>query len=182
MLHRRIGMHLLRRGITIGVAGAAGLAIMELVRRKTAAWVKPPPKNPMDVFSSDRSLLTPLGTNHLPDESATAALGRIAYEKLTGEPPSDRTKEALSWAIHIGYGLLVTALFATVRERPRVLRDGIAFGTGLWLFGDEIAVPLLGLADKPSAYSTSHHAQALAQHLGFGVATAAATRALEALS
>lgn len=153
---------------------------MELVGRSTRSWVKPRPPSPLDVFPTDRAFLS-MPLRHLPDESSTAALGRIAYEKLTGRSPSPRTKEALSWAVHIGYGLAAATLFASFRERPRVLRDGIAFGAALWLFGDELAVPLLGLADKPTAYHPSRHVQSLAQHLGFGVATAAATRAMEAL-
>jgi hypothetical protein len=46
------------------------------------------------------------------------------------------------------------------------------------LFGDELAAPLLGLSDKPTAYHPARHAQSLVSHLGYGVATAAATRAL----
>jgi len=52
------------------------------------------------------------------------------------------------------------------------------FGTALWLFGDEIAAPLLGLADKPTEYHVTTHVQALLQHLGYGIATVATTNAL----
>jgi uncharacterized membrane protein YagU involved in acid resistance len=58
------------------------------------------------------------------------------------------------------------------------LRDGALFGAALWLFGDEIAMPLLGLADKPTQYHPTRHLQSLAAHLGFGVATAATAQAL----
>ncbi|HEX5060400.1 MAG TPA: hypothetical protein VFV99_13625, partial [Kofleriaceae bacterium] len=70
-------------------------------------------------------------------------------------------KSALSWLVHIAYGSLVAAAYGALRAgHPRnTFLDGIALGTGLWLFGDELAVPLLGLADKPTAYSPSSHLQ-----------------------
>lgn len=154
---------------------------MELVRRKTAPLVQERAPRPTDVFASALSI-SPWGPQHLDGESPTAAIGRIGFERLLGRTPSDRTKEALSWAVHIAYGLSVAALFAAVRKRPRIVRDGFWFGAALWLFGDELAVPLLGLADKPSAYHPTFHAQAFAQHIAFGIATAAATRGLEELS
>jgi len=142
--------------------------------------VKKRAPEPTDVFLTERTM-SPLGPQHRKNESATDALGRIAYENIAGKEPAQPTKQKLSWIVHIGYGLLVAAGYGAVRGRTRhFVRDGLLFGAGLWLFGDEIAVPLLGLADKPTAYPAIRHAQALAQHLGFGVATAATTRALEA--
>jgi hypothetical protein len=164
------------------IAGAVGLLVMDLVRRGTSPFVKERAPEPTDVFFSEQTI-SPLGPQHEPGEGATDALGRLAYEKVIGRAPSSETKRALSWAVHIAYGLLVAAAYAAIRgtARRRPVRDGVAFGTGLWLLGDELAVPLLGLADKPTAYHPTHHLQSLAQHLGFGIATAATTRALEGL-
>ncbi len=180
-LHHGDYMNILQSALKVVVVGGAGLAAMELVRRATASSVKQKPPEPMDVFPTARTMSL-YGVHHRPDESATDALGRIAYEKLTGKSPSGSTKRALSWAVHIGYGLVVASLFVVLRRHPRVLRDGFLFGAGLWLFGDELAVPLLGLADKPTAYHPTRHAQSFAEHVGFGLTTAAATRALEAVS
>lgn len=121
--------------------------------------------------------MSPFGPHHHADESATDAIGRIAYEKLFGRPPTDKMKNRLSWAVHIGYGVVVGAMFSALRPRPSVLRDGALYGAGLWLFGDELMVPLLGLSDKPTAYHPLRHAHSFAQHIGYGVALAAATRA-----
>ncbi len=172
----------IRRGLGLGVIGGAlGLAAMELIRRATKPLIKDRAHKPTDVFLTERSM-SPLGPQHAADESATDALGRIAYHRLVGHDPSKQRKAQLSWAVHIGYGLLVAALYGAIRgKRSHVLRDGLVFGAGLWLFGDELAVPLLGLADKPTAYHPTRHAQSLAQHLGFGLATAATTRALEVM-
>jgi hypothetical protein len=86
-------------------------------------------------------------------------------------------KNALSWAVHITYGVGVGAMFAALRPQPRPL-DGALYGAALWLLGDELAVPLLRLSDKPSAYHPTQHAQSFAQHLGYGIVLAAATRML----
>lgn len=159
-------MHSLPRLLALVIPGAVGLAAMEVVRRSSQRLVtKRAPGR------------TPPGARYHADESATTAIGRIAYETLFGRPPSEKMKNALSWAVHITYGVGVGAVFAALRPQPRML-DGALYGAALWLLGDELAVPLLGLSDKPSAYHPSQHAQSFAQHLGYGIALAAATRLL----
>jgi hypothetical protein len=160
------------------LGGAAGLAAMQLVRALTNPLVKSPTRRSRDVFATERTM-SPLGPRYRPNEGPTEALARIAYEKIWRRPPPPRTQRALAWAIHFGYGLAWAGAFGAISGRPRhALRNGALFGAALWLFGDELAVPLLGLADKPTAYHPTRHAQSLLQHLGFGVATVAAHRAL----
>ncbi len=148
---------------------------MELVRRSTQSWVAKRAPTRTDTIR-DRSI-SPFGVHHEPDESAPTAIGRIAYEKLFGHPPSEKTKNALSWAVHIGYGLSAGALFAAVRPQAR-LRDGALYSTALWLFGDELGTAVLGLADNPMTFPPIRHAASLAQHLGYGLVLATATRAI----
>lgn len=173
-------MHQRRHGFVLGgLGGAAGLAAMELVRAITRP-VMPPVRKPGDVVGAedDRSMSL-VGPRHRPDESATDALGRILYEKILRRPPSPRVQHALSWAIHVGYGLAWAGVFGAIgRPSRRTLHTGALFGAALWLFGDELVVPLLGLSDKPTAYLPARHVQSLLQHLGYGIATVAATRAL----
>jgi uncharacterized membrane protein YagU involved in acid resistance len=153
---------------------------MELVRRGTGRFVAARTPKPTDVFATERSI-SPFGPQHGPDEGATEALGRIAYERVVGHPPSPEAKWTLSWAVHIAYGLAVAMAYGAIRggRTYRPVRDGALFGAALWLLGDELAAPLLGLSDKPTAYPPTRHLQSLAQHLGFGVATATTTRILE---
>lgn len=170
-----------RTSLGFGIlGGVVGLAAMEVIRRATAPLVPKRADEPTNVFLSAHTM-SPLGPHHEPGEPATTAIGRIAYQKLAGHPPSPRTKSALSWVVHIAYGLLVASAYGALRagRNRRVIRNGVAFGTALWLVGDELAVPLLGLADKPTAYHPTQHAQSLAQHLGFGVATVGTMRLLE---
>ena len=48
---------------------------------------------------------------------------------------------------------------------------GLPFGFALWLLGDEVAVPALGLAKPPLEYPPEVHADALAAHFMYGVTT-----------
>jgi hypothetical protein len=77
----------------------------------------------------------------------------------------------------------VTGLYNALRGRRtravlRAIGEGAIYGARLWLLGDEFAVPLLGLSDKPTAYPRIKHLQLHAQHLGFGVVAAATANAL----
>src|SRR4051794_9433413 len=93
-------MDAIRNGLARGVtAGTVGLIAMELMKRLTASIVKEPRAKATDVFATARSL-SPFGPQHLPDEGATAAVGRLAYEKVVGRPPSPSAKRALSWVVH----------------------------------------------------------------------------------
>jgi hypothetical protein len=170
----------MRKRLSIGlISAAAGLAVMELIRRRTQSLGSKRAPEPTDVFPTERSMSL-IGLHHEEGESATDALGRIAYEKIAGREPSPDAKEKLSWAVHLAYGALVATGYSMVRKRSRhAVRDGVLFALGLWAFGDELAAPLLGLADKPTAYPLPRHVQSLAQHIGFGVTTASTTRLLE---
>jgi uncharacterized membrane protein YagU involved in acid resistance len=55
---------------------------------------------------------------------------------------------------------------------------GGIFGAGLWLIGDELIVPLLGVQRGPTAVSFTQHLNRLGAHLFYGWSTAAITRAL----
>lgn len=174
-------MHQRFEGLALGlIGGVAGLAAMELAVRLTTPLVRQRAPRPTDVFKTERSMSL-IGPHHRDDESPSDAVGRIGYEKLLHREPSDKAKQALSWSVHLGYGLAMAGLFGALRanrRRPRrLLRDGAIFGALLWLVVDELAVPLLGLADKPTQYHPTQHLQSLTAHLGYGVATAAAARA-----
>jgi hypothetical protein len=170
------------KGLGLGLLGGiAGLVGMRLAQRLVAPIVKPRAPGSEDVFVTESSSL--FGWRHGPDEAANEALARIAYEKLLHRAPSARTKQRLAWFLHVGYGLLVASIHGALRSSSRhVIRSGAVFGVALWLLGDELAMPLLGLSEKPTAYSPTRHLQSLAAHLGYGVATVATTQALRRLT
>jgi hypothetical protein len=114
------------------------------------------------------------------DEPATETLGRLTYERATGHEPDEEVKHKLGQAVHWGYGVLMGGVYGAMRPEADVpdLVAGLGYGTALWVLGDELMVPLLGLAGGPTAHSIPDHAKGLGAHLAFGAATATATQAL----
>ena len=118
------------------------------------------------------------------DESSTAALGRLGFEAVTGEAPDDQEKAQLSTGVHWGYGLAMGALYGALRGRAETpdLLGGFAFGTALWILGDEVLVPLLGLSKGPTAHPPAQHAHRFGAHVAYGVAASATTQALQGVT
>src|SRR5262249_40566902 len=56
---------------------------------------------------------------------------------------------------------------------------GLALCMGLWFFGDEVAMPLLGMANGPAAYPPALHAYALATHIPYSLATSMTAQFLQ---
>jgi hypothetical protein len=174
-------MHRMRKGTARGVVGGlVGLGAVELVRRTTTPLVTRRGSDPRHVFLTERSM-SPFGPQHELGEGPSEAAARLAYQKLVGTRPSRATTARGARLVRIASGLLIASVYGALRggRRRRAVVEGLALGAGLWLVADEILGPLLGLTDKPTAYHPTHHAQALAQRLGFGVATAATVRVLE---
>lgn len=124
------------------------------------------------------------GQHHRDDESSTAALGRMAYGAVAGHRPDKETKSSLSGGVHWAYGVLQGGVYGALRgdaDAPD-WEGGIAFGTGLWLLGDEVVVPMLGLQDGPTAYAPETHLNRALIHLVYGVTTAVTTHVLKELT
>ncbi len=122
-----------------------------------------------------------VGRQHQPGESAPAALARLGYRKVTGREPDEQTKNKLSNLVHWGYGIDMGTTYALLRGPQRRLdwAGGLVYGAALWLLGDEVAVPLLGLAEGPKGYPKALHAETFGAHLVYGVTTAVTTQLLE---
>lgn len=171
------------RGFLLGlVGGAVGTAAMGGYWGAATALTGSDPRaetrdggpHPLDEISL-------VGTHHTPEESTTAAMGRIAYTRVAGAPPeSEETKGLLSYLVHYGYGSLQGGLFGalTSGSGAGIVPGGLLYGSGLWIVGDEATGSLLGLADGPGKYPLAQHLHRLGAHLTFGVATAAVTALL----
>lgn len=121
-----------------------------------------------------------VGQQSREDEPATETVGRLAYEAVEHHEPGDETRRKLGQAVHWGYGILLGGLYGALRsdaEGPDLL-GGLGYGAAAWALGDELMVPLLGLAEGPTAHPWTDHATALAAHLAYGAATSTATQAL----
>jgi|GEM_PF-1044483 len=131
----------------------------------------------------DQNVISPLGQQHEPGESSTAALGRHLYTAVSGEAPGEQTRAALSEGMHWGTGILSGALFGALTARHSRWSasplTGAVFGTLLWAGNDEGLVPLLGLQDGPAASPVSGHLNRLGAHLFFGAALGLGVWALD---
>ncbi len=85
--------------------------------------------------------------------------------------------------IHWLYGMVQGGMYGAMRGTNSKthgldLTGGAAFATGLWLLGDELAVPMLGLQGGPTTVTPADHVNRLGAHLAYGLATTAITRVL----
>ena len=114
------------------------------------------------------------------DENATVKTAQRISRKLFEHELSDSEKQIAAPAVHYGYGSLVGALYGGLSELLPITSAGLGlpFGFALWLLGDEIAVPALGLGKHPMEYSPDVHADALAAHFMYGATTDLVRRVL----
>jgi uncharacterized membrane protein YagU involved in acid resistance len=176
------------KGIVLGMAGgAAGLVAMQWYWDNVAPQVdewgaqlgldQPPQSDELDDMSM-------VGQQHEEGEAPTAAVGRIAQRELSGtEPETEETKVVLSEMVHWGYGIMQGGVYGLLRAHGPFpdLKFGAVFGTGLWLAGDEMAVPMLGLQQGPTAVSPIQHINRFGAHVVYGATTAMTTQLLRRL-
>jgi hypothetical protein len=70
----------------------------------------------------------------------------VLAEKVAGVELDRETRQKYGTAIHWGYGVMWGGLFGALRERAALIgrAQGLGFGTGLWLVGDEVLMPPAG--------------------------------------
>ena len=114
------------------------------------------------------------------DDNATTKVAEKVTQQVAGRDLKPEEKPAAGAAVHYGYGAAMGALYGGLTELvPAVgIGLGIPYATALWLFGDEIAVPALGLGKPPAATTPEEHATALSSHFVYGVTLDVARRVL----
>lgn len=177
------------KNIILGmIGGAVGTLAMDYARRRIQPLLSGDDEDQQAENGSGRSRalddIAVAGQRHGEEESSTHALGRIGYETMTGHPPAKETKDTLSSGIHWSYGVLQGGVYGALRGNADApdWEGGIAFGAGLWLLGDEVVVPILGLQDGPTAYAPETHLNRALIHLVYGVTTAVTTHVLKELT
>jgi uncharacterized membrane protein YagU involved in acid resistance len=177
-------------GLVRGAVGSlAGLLAMALFFRGARAWAERWQGSAAEeerADDGDEGALDDIsvaGQKTREDEPATEMVARLGYETVAGDEPDEETRRRLGQAVHWGYGILLGGLYGALRSRAEGpdLLGGLGYGTAAWLLGDEIMVPMLGLARGPTAHPWSDHAMALGAHLAYGAATSTATQALKRL-
>jgi hypothetical protein len=123
------------------------------------------------------------GREQSQDDDATVKMAELLSEKVLHRQMSQDEKEKAGPVVHYAYGALAGGLYGMVAEVvPAVTKgEGTLYATALFVGGDEVAVPALGLAKSPTNYPLSSHANALASHLVYGVTTELGRRAVRAI-
>lgn len=168
--------------LIIGILGSIpGMIAMTYYWKAIAALPKPQVSHKQEQPNASISLI---GQHHEEGESATAAMGRIAYHVVTGkEPQSKEMRAKLSTLADWGIGIMSGGLYGAIRKDTGMasIMGGLFYATGLWLFADELAVPLMGLSNGPQAFPPLTHVEGLGAHLVYGLVTSTTAGILDKL-
>ena len=112
-------------------------------------------------------------------DSATEKVARKLIAPLGIALKGERKKKA-GRAVHWTYGITWGAIYGALHHRaPATGRlFGMGFGLGLFLFGDEVMIPLLKLGPTPLQTPVASHVSALMGHLAYGGITEGSFRLL----
>lgn len=105
------------------------------------------------------------------DEPASVKVTRLAGERLTGAPLTERQERIGGLLVHHAFGALVGGIYGAAAARTPAIASGagLPYGATVWLTADETGLPLVGLARNPATYPAERHAAAFASHLVFGL-------------
>ncbi len=154
------------KGLVAGVAG--GLLASFLMEQFQAAW-----------SAAAAAMSTSSRRGGKPDPTTVKAANAIS-EKITGHKIPRDYKPLAGEAVHYGMGAGAAAVYGVAAEIAPIVTvaDGLAFGTGVWLLADELAVPKAGLSKPPNEIPLTTHIYALASHLVYGWLTETVRRAV----
>ena len=116
------------------------------------------------------------------DESATDKAANKISEAVFHRELSGTAKKRASYAVHYAFGTLMGGLYGAAAEFLPQVRSGfgLPFATAVFLGGDELAVPALGLSKPVKEYPLSRHLYGLASHLVYGASVEAVRRGVRA--
>ena len=156
----------LMKGLLAGVAG--GLLASFLMEQFQTAWS----------FAAEAIHPSEKQRGRPADPTTVKAANAIS-EKVTGRKVPAKYKPAAGEAVHYGMGMGSAAVYGVLAEVAPVVTigDGLAFGTGVWLLADEVAVPAAGLSKAPQEIPLTTHIYALVSHLVYGWITETVRRA-----
>lgn len=111
--------------------------------------------------------------SRLPQKDATVKAAE-RFAMLSGAGGIKRGHRHMAGlAVHYGFGACVGAAYglAVGKWLPTGTMSGLVFGGAVWLFAEELALPLTGFTERPGKYRVSDHVNALTAHLVFGSTT-----------
>src|ERR1044072_3226768 len=170
------------KGLVAGLAG--GVVASWTMNQFQAAWMRvaandEKPHGAQSLKPSDGSTGNQAEDAKEQDD-ATVETAKVISEHVFGHELQESEKKPAGAAVHYAFGTASGGLYGALAEvSPEVTAGaGLPFGAVFWLLADEISVPLLGLAKKPTEYPVSTHVYALASHLVYGVTAEFSRRAV----
>jgi hypothetical protein len=182
------------KGLVLGtIGGAVGTLAMEYYWKAAEAITGQDPREKGggntggDKSGSDKDKDRPLddislvGKHYKKGESSTDAMARHEYKLVTHKEPKKEAKSTLSYITHWGFGMGGAAIYGALRGPARFpdILGGLALAVGLWGLANELAVPMLGLSEGPTASPPELHAHTLGAHIAYGLTSAAVTQILD---
>lgn len=106
-------------------------------------------------------------------EDATMKTADRISELVQGRRLTREEKKKAGPVVHYAFGAIMGAVYgASVEVNPAAnALAGVPFGAILFAAVDEVALPVLGLSDKPAAYPLSTHLYGLVSHAVYGATT-----------
>lgn len=153
------------------VAGAIGGILGAWAMNQVHVLVHPEPKPAHKTSPRSKEKRTN-------EDPATVKAAVAVSQKVLSHRLTKREKEIAEPVVHYGFGASTGALYGAAAEvvPPITMGRGMAYGAAVWLFGDEMAVPAMGLSKKPTAYPAKLHADMFLKHLVFGLCLEAGRR------
>lgn len=160
-----------RRRIISTVAGAVGgVAAAFVMNRFQAVW-----------SDTEKALNSETGnsSSSTGDDATVKAANGFAHAVLH----HDLTEPEKKWAgpaVHYIFGGLMGGVYGAFAPSAPIASfgGGVAYGSALWFFADEIAVPAAGLSGPPSETPIKGHVKAWASHLVYGLVADLTRRAI----
>jgi putative membrane protein len=117
------------------------------------------------------------------DQNANEIAAQKVATATIDRPLTRQELEVAAPLVHYAFGATMGALYGGLVEVSPPVRwlGGSGWGTALWMVGDEIAVPLLGLSRAGQDYPVEAHLQAFAAHIVYGVTADVVRRGVRAL-
>jgi uncharacterized membrane protein YagU involved in acid resistance len=106
------------------------------------------------------------------EKPSTVKVADFVSEQVTDHKVPRKRQNLAGNIVHYGFGTSMGILFGLLNDRrdEKHILSGIAFGAGVWLFADNVMLPLLGIAKSPFKIALKDHAYALSAHLVYGSA------------
>lgn len=114
------------------------------------------------------------------EDNPTVTLAEVIARNVFHQQIPQGDKKLAGDVVHYGYSAVMGGIYGAMAEfvPATTLGFGTAYAAGLWLFGDELSLWLLGLSKPPSEYPLSSHLSGLGAHLVYGASTEALRRIL----